>query len=98
MTRRPTFELLRERRELAVINPDNGVRFDISLRDWQGCIWAIRVHPHKPRPIDLENPFVTAHRIMQREDIEAWLGRLRCRPVRRVRQGRRNLSPAQSHR
>jgi hypothetical protein len=38
MTRRPTFELLRERRELSVVNPDTGTRFAISLRDWQGSL------------------------------------------------------------
>ena len=77
MTRRPTFELLRERRELAVLNPDTGTRFDISLRDWQGSLWAVRVRPETLRAVDFDNPFVTAHRMMSRPAIEDWLGRLR---------------------
>ena len=76
MNRRPTFEQLREARELAVINPDNGKRFRVSLRDWEGCLWAIRVYPYRPRAVDRENPFVTAHRLVPRESIEDWLGRL----------------------
>lgn len=77
MTRRPTFELLRERRELSVVNPDTGTRFAISLRDWQGSLWAVRVRPEQLRPADFDNPFVTAHRMMSRPAIEEWLGRLR---------------------
>ena len=41
----PTFSLLREKRRLAVINPENGARSTISLREWQQMLWAIRVHP-----------------------------------------------------
>jgi len=77
MKHRPTFELLRERRELAVLNPDNGARFTISLRDWQGLLWAVRVRPSVWSGRDWDNPFVTAHRLLSREAIEAWLGRLR---------------------
>jgi len=73
--RRPTFELLRARRELAVVNPANGVRFTISLRDWQGMLWAIRVRAHGKR--EPWNPFTRAHRIMAREGIEEWLESLR---------------------
>lgn len=98
MTRRPTFELLRERRELSVVNPETGTRFEISLRDWQGSIWAVRVHPAKLGPADLGNPFVTAHRMMPQEAIEEWLGRLQSHPLRRVCRGRRNSSPVQSRR
>ncbi len=72
----PTFTQLRERRELRVVNPQNGVRFDISLADWQGALWAVRVRPEKLRPTDFDNPFVTAHRLMSRPAIEEWLGRL----------------------
>ena len=86
------------RRELSVANPDTGTRFDISLRDWRGSIWAVRVHPAKLGPADLDNPFVTAHRMMPQEAIEEWLGRLQSHPLRRVRRGRRISSPAQSHR
>lgn len=75
MSRSPTFELLREKRELAVVNPANGVRFKISLRDWQGALWAVRVHPQGRR--EPWNPFTTAHRLMPRERIESWLGGLR---------------------
>ena len=82
----PTFTQLRERRELRVVNPRNGVRFDISLHDWQGALWAVRVRPEKLRPTDFDNPFVTAHRILSRPVIENWLTRLRLpRPVRRKR-------------
>lgn len=77
MNCRPTFELLRERRELAVLNPDNGARFTISLRDWQGLLWAVRVRPSELSERDWDNPFVTAHRLLSRAAIEAWLGRLR---------------------
>ena len=73
--RRPTFELLREKRELAVVNPANGVHFKISLRDWQGALWAVRVHPQGKR--EPWNPFTRAHRLMARERIEDWLASLR---------------------
>ncbi len=75
--RRPTFEMLRAKRELAVVNPSNGVRFTISLRDWQGLLWAVRVHPRNKR--EPWNPFTRAHRIMARERIEHWLASL-CLP------------------
>jgi hypothetical protein len=75
-TRNPTFELLREKRVLAVLNPATGTRFAISLRDWQGTLWAVRVHPREKCAVDRKNPFVTAHRMMSRPAIEEWLGRL----------------------
>ena len=78
--RRPTFELLRAKRELAVVNPRNGVRFTISLRDWQGVVWAVRVHPRGTR--EPWNPFTRAHRLMARELIEDWLDGLRLSHVR----------------
>ncbi|GEM_PF-2072083 len=83
MSRRPTFELLREKRELAVVNPANGVRFKISLRDWQGALWAVRVHPHGRR--EPWNPFTRAHRLMARERIEDWLESLRLPRAARCR-------------
>ena len=46
-TNRPTFALLREKRELRVRNPENGARFTISLRDWQAMLWAVRVLPSR---------------------------------------------------
>ena len=73
----PTFELLSERRELPVINPATGRRFIISLRDWQGALWAVRVLPAAARPADKINPFVQKHRLLARPVIEEWLQRLR---------------------
>ena len=72
--RKPTFELLKERRRLAVINPENALRFVISLRDWELCLWAVRVVRHEPNK--LPDPFETAHRLLSREAIEIWLDRL----------------------
>lgn len=83
MSHRPTFELLREKRELAVVNPANGVRFKISLRDWQGALWAVRVHPQGKR--EPWNPFTRAHRLMARERIEDWLENLRLSRAARCR-------------
>src|ERR1035437_6225937 len=77
MTRKPTFEILCERRELSVIYLETGKRFTITLRDWQGVLWAVRVHPSMPTPTDRNNPFVTKHRILNRSHIEDWLQRLR---------------------
>jgi hypothetical protein len=72
----PTFEQLREFRKLDVINPENGARFRVSLRDWRECLWAIRVYPQKSIFPDKDNPFVKAHCMMDRHDIEDWLSRL----------------------
>ena len=72
----PTFALLREKRRLAVRNPENGARFTISLRDWQSMLWAIRVHP-EPKWRQRDNAYTTAHRIMPRPRIEDWLAELR---------------------
>ena len=77
MKRAPTFEQLRERRELPVVNPATGTRFTISLRDWQGALWAVRVVPAAPGPADKDNPFVQRHRMLARSGIEEWLERLR---------------------
>ena len=77
MSHAPTFELLRERRELPVANPATGARFTISLRDWQGALWAVRVLPATPGPADGANPFVQQHRMLARSGIEEWLERLR---------------------
>ena len=77
MKRKPTFEMLRERRELPVVNPDNGVRFTISLKDWQGVLWWIKVIPNQRRPSDATNPYVQEHILMARLRIEGWLERLR---------------------
>lgn len=67
--------MLVERRRLAVINPENNLRFVISLRDWERCLWAVRVVRHEPsgRPPD---SFETAHRLLSRDRIEEWLGSL----------------------
>ena len=80
MKRAPTFELLRERRELPVVYPVTGKRFTISLRDWQGALWAVRVVPAEPTPADADNPFVQRHRILARSCIEEWLEGLRLEP------------------
>lgn len=77
MKRQPTFEMLRERRELHVIYPATGVRFMISLRDWQGALWAVKVIPDTPQRADTFNPFVQKHRLMARAGIDNWLERLR---------------------
>jgi hypothetical protein len=77
MKRHPTFEQLREHRELPVINPATGRRFVISLRDWQGALGAVRVIPAVARPADKINPFVQKHRLLARPVIEEWLDRLR---------------------
>jgi hypothetical protein len=82
-TNRPTFKLLREKRELTVVNPANGVRFTISLRDWQHVLWAVRIHPHGRR--EPWNPFTTAHRLMAREHIEDWLQQLRLPRAARLK-------------
>ena len=78
LTAAPTFALLCEKRRLSVLNPENGARFTVSLRDWEGILWAVRVHPgqdrkHRPRG----NPYTTDHRIMERVRIEGWLSELR---------------------
>ena len=77
MKRNPTFYQLRETKKLDVINPATGARFRISLRDWAGCLWAIRVYPQSPSSSDHDNPYVTAHRLTSRDAIEEWLSRLR---------------------
>jgi hypothetical protein len=74
---RPSFELLCEQRELPVVNPATGARFTISLRDWQGALWAVQVRPAHPRATDAANPFVQKHRLMARSCVEGWLLGLR---------------------
>jgi len=77
MRRAPTLELLRERRELPVVNPATRTHFTISLRHWQGALWAVQVRPARPRPVDAANPFVQKHRLMARSCLEGWLAGLR---------------------
>lgn len=72
----PTFALLREKRRLAVCNPRNGVRFVVSLRDWEEMLWAVRVHPG-PGDRRRRGSYTTAHRVMARVRIEDWLSELR---------------------
>ena len=72
----PTFAQLREKRRLAVCNPENGARFTISLRNWQEMLWAVRVHP-EPKWRHRGNAYTTAHRIMERVRIDDWLAELR---------------------
>jgi hypothetical protein len=77
MKRAPTFEQLREHRKLPVVYPETGRRFTISLWDWEGVLWGVRVLPDKPRPSDADNEIVQSHRMVSRAWIEEWLGRLR---------------------
>jgi len=70
--RKPTFEVLLAKRRLAVVNPENGERFVVSLRDWERCLWAVRVIPHE-RSRCPSNPYDTAHRLIGKEAIEVWL-------------------------
>ena len=72
----PSFALLREKRRLAVCNPENGVRFTISLRDWEEIIWSVRVYPERKWRRHV-TPHTTAHRMMARWAIEDWLEGLR---------------------
>lgn len=72
----PTFALLREKRQLRVSNPENGVCFTITMRDWQEMLWAVRVHPEPEWQTD-QNAYTTAHRILPRRRIEDWLAELR---------------------
>lgn len=76
----PTFALLCEKRRLHVCNPESGVRFTITLRDWQALLWAVRVHPARGwrQP---HNAYTTAHRIMPRPQIGDWLAHLQLWPA-----------------
>lgn len=67
--------MLLAKRRLAVVNPLTGLRFKISLRDWEQCVWAVRVIPQERQsgPLDA---YETAHRLISRAAIEAWLSRL----------------------
>lgn len=67
--------MLLAKRRLAVINPVNGLRFTISLRDWEQCVWAVRVIPQE-RGSGPPDAYETAHRLISREAIEDWLTRL----------------------
>ena len=82
----PTFALLREKRSLAVCNPENGARFTISLRNWQEMLWAVRVNP-EPKWRQRGNPYTAAHRILPRERIEDWLAELRMTTAQAGRRG-----------
>jgi hypothetical protein len=64
-------------------NPANGVRFKITLRDWQGALWAVRVHPQGKR--EPWYPFTRAHRLMAWDRIEDWLENLRLPRVVRCK-------------
>ena len=82
MSGRPTLEMLREHRELRVVYPATGRRFTVSLRDWQGALWAVKVVPETPGASDAFNPFVRQHRLLARSCIEDWLACLRLSPSR----------------
>ncbi len=72
----PTFDLLRDRRWLAVRNPATGARFTVSLRDWEETLWAVRVYPSRGQR-HVRNAYTTAHCLMARARIEDWLAALR---------------------
>ena len=79
--RRPTVYELIGKRKLRVMNPHNGVRFVLSLRDWEGVLFSIRAYPcemldGQPPRINRHNPFETAHRIVSRSYIEDVLSRV----------------------
>jgi hypothetical protein len=82
MSRRPTFEMLRERGELQVVYPATRRRFTISLRDWAGVLWAVKIIPAVPQAADGFNPFAQQHRLLSRPCIEEWLERLRLVRIR----------------
>jgi len=77
MKLRPTFEMLCEQGALRVMYPATRCRFTISLRGWQGALWAVKVIPDAPRMADAYNPFIQKHRMLSRPSIEDWLARLR---------------------
>lgn len=77
--RKPTFEMLLAKRRLAVVNPENGHRFVISLRDWERCLWAVRVIPHEP-PARPPDAYETAHRLISQDALEIWLEHLLLDP------------------
>lgn len=77
--RKPTFEMLLAKRRLAVVNPENGHRFVISLRDWERCLWAVRVIPHEP-PARPPDAYETAHRLINQDALEIWLDHLLLDP------------------
>ena len=77
--RTPTFALLAEKGRLAVVNPENGRRFVISLRDWERWLWAVRVIPHEP-PARPPDAYETAHRLISQDALEIWLGHLQLDP------------------
>jgi hypothetical protein len=85
MIRSPTFELLREKKELHVVYPENGHRFEISLRDWEGCLWFVRVYPRHPRPSDKNQAYVGAHRMISRATLDDWLSRLKLTAAPKIK-------------
>ena len=64
---------------MPVVNPETGRRFTISLWEWHGALWGVRVLPLRRVASDRYNGFAQAHRMVSREYIEEWLGRLRLR-------------------
>ena len=64
----PTFKQLKEQRRLNVINPMNGRRFTVELKDWRGCVFFIGI---------IENgKHITPHYTKSINDIEDYLSRL----------------------
>jgi len=66
--------MLKAKKNIRVINPDNGVVFTISIRDWNDLVFGIQVFPENDKQSN--NPFTTKHRVMSRQSIQDWLSEL----------------------
>jgi hypothetical protein len=64
----------------------NDVRSACLLRNYQGSLFGMQMRPDRLLLGKIDNPFVTAHRLLPRPVIEDWLAGLRlARPGRRNR-------------
>ncbi|HLE18823.1 MAG TPA: hypothetical protein VI728_11125 [Syntrophales bacterium] len=64
----PIFEQLKKYQRLNVMNPDNGRRFTIELKDWRNCVFFIGI---------IEGgKHITPHYAKSINDIEDYLSRL----------------------
>lgn len=71
---KPTLPMLQSSRKLRVLNPENGIVFTVSLRDWNGLVFGVRVIPDSGHADG--NPYCTKHRVMPKAQIEDWLSEL----------------------
>jgi len=85
MKRKPTFELLREKRELHVVIPENGRRFRISFKERADCLWFVRVYPRHPSASDKNQAYVGAHRMISRATLDDWLSRLKLTAAPKIK-------------